>query len=211
MTLIEDPSQTEKDTSSASYDPLAPHYEAFVGEDRYPDWLAALLRLAAENGVAGGRALDVGCGTGLSLAALLGAGFVADGCDPSAAMLREARALLGPEIPLEVARLPHLPDRAAVDLVTALNDVVNYVAPDDLDAAVGALAARVRRGGLVLFDANTSRTLRQLLRLDVLPFRRRALLRRESLPSSRPQRSLTERTSTHSYVTATDRIAGSAA
>src|SRR5215218_2650330 len=106
MTLIEDPSRTEKDTSLASYDPLAPHYEAFVGGHRYPDWLAALLKLVAEHGVTGGRALDVGCGTGLSLAAVIAAGFVADGCDPSEAMLREARARLGPEVPLEVARLP---------------------------------------------------------------------------------------------------------
>jgi SAM-dependent methyltransferase len=158
MTLIEVASRTEKDTSLAPYDPLAPHYEAFVGGERYGEWLAELLCLVAEHGVAGGRALDVGCGTGRSLCALVTAGFTAEGCDPSGAMLREARAVLGPDVPLEVAGLPHLPDRAAVDLVTAMNDVVNYVAPDDLDAAIAALATRVRRGGLVLFDANTRRT-----------------------------------------------------
>jgi SAM-dependent methyltransferase len=158
MTLIQPQLRTEKDTSSALYDPLAPHYEAFVGGPRYGEWLAGLLGLAAEHGITGGRALDVGCGTGRSLAALVAAGFTTEGCDPSGAMLREARAALGPDVALEVAALPHLPDRAPVDLVTAMNDVINYVAPDDLDAAVAALASRVRRGGLVLFDANTRRT-----------------------------------------------------
>jgi SAM-dependent methyltransferase len=158
MTLIEDARRPEKETSSPPYDPLAPHYEAFVGGDRYGDWLAGLLDLVAEHGVTGGRALDVGCGTGRSLSALVTAGFAAEGCDPSPAMLREARDVLGPDISLAVAGLPHLPDRATVDLVTAMNDVINCVAPDDLGAAVAALAARVRRGGLVLFDANTHRT-----------------------------------------------------
>ncbi|HEV7493723.1 class I SAM-dependent methyltransferase [Baekduia sp.] len=158
MTLIQATTQPEKETSTAPYDALAPHYEAFVGGDRYGEWLAGLLGLAAQHGVGGGRALDVGCGTGRSLAALVAAGFTTEGCDPSGAMLREARAALGPDVALEVAALPHLPDRAPVDLVTAMNDVINCVAPDDLDAAVAALASRVRRGGLVLFDANTRRT-----------------------------------------------------
>jgi SAM-dependent methyltransferase len=158
MTLIEDARRPEKETSPPPYDPLAPHYEAFVGGERYGDWLAELLDLVAEHGVVGGRALDVGCGTGRSLSALVTAGFAAEGCDPSPAMLREARVVLGPDVSLEVAGLPHLPDRATVDLVTVMNDVINCVAPDELDAAIAALAARVRRGGLVLFDANTRRT-----------------------------------------------------
>jgi SAM-dependent methyltransferase len=158
MTLIQPTLQTEKDTSSAPYDSLAPHYEAFAGGAPYRDWLTGLLRLITEHGIAGGRALDVGCGTGLSLAALATAGFTVEGCDPSGAMLREARAALGPDVPLEIAALPHLPDRAPVDLITAMNDVVNCLAPDDLNAAFVALAARLRSGGLLLFDANTRRT-----------------------------------------------------
>ena len=158
MTLIEDACPTANETPPAAYDPLAPHYEAFVGGARYRQWLTELLGLVAEHGVAEGRALDVGCGTGRSLSALVATGFTAEGCDPSGAMLREARTALGPAVCLTVAGLPQLPDRPAVDLVTAINDVLNYVAPDDLDAAVAALAARLRRGGLVLFDANTRRT-----------------------------------------------------
>lgn len=204
MTLIEDPRPTEKDTSIAPYDPLAPHYEAFVGGDRYPDWLAALLHLVTEHGLAGGQALDVGCGTGLSLAALIAAGFDADGCDPSQAMLREARAMLGPKVTLEVARLPHLPERAPVDLVTAFNDVINYVAPDDLDAAIGALAARVRRGGLVLFDANTRHTYDSFFGSTFCRSDDERFFVWESLPKE-PAAALTHRAELHAFVRDSDR------
>lgn len=199
MTLIEDASGPAKETFPAPYDPLAPHYEAFVGGDRYGEWLAGLLALVAEYGVTEGRALDVGCGTGRSLSALVAAGFAAEGCDPSSAMLREARAVLGPDVPLEVAALPHLSDRAAVDLVTAMNDVLNCVAPGDLDAAVAALAARVRRGGLVLFDANTRRTYSSFFGSTFCRADDDRFFVWESLPGASPS-ALTHRADLHAFV-----------
>jgi SAM-dependent methyltransferase len=158
MTLIQLDQPAEKETPVAPYDQLAPHYEAFMGDAPYGEWHAGLLALAAEHGVSGGRALDVGCGTGRSLASLIAAGFDASGSDPSAGMLREARARVGAGVPLEVAGLPDLGAGPRVDLVTALNDVVNYVAAADLDATMSALAARLAPGGVLVFDANTPLT-----------------------------------------------------
>src|SRR5437868_7822003 len=100
MTLLRDERRLEKETPTAPYDPLAPHYEAFVGAPRYGEWIAALLGLAAEHGLNGGRALDVGCGTGRSVEGLLDAGFEASGCDPSAGMLAVARERLGNAVEL---------------------------------------------------------------------------------------------------------------
>ncbi|HWH93970.1 MAG TPA: class I SAM-dependent methyltransferase [Baekduia sp.] len=149
----------ENQSPAAAYDPLAPHYEAFVGAPRYAEWVAALLQLAADHGLTGGRALDVGCGTGRSLQALLAAGFDAAGCDPSPAMLREARAQLAADVQLGASTLPEpLPTGPAVDLITAINDVINYVEPSALEAAFAQIAARLRPGGVFLFDANTART-----------------------------------------------------
>jgi SAM-dependent methyltransferase len=204
MTLIQPTLQSEKETSSAPYDSLAPHYEAFAGGDPYRDWLAGLLRLVAEHGIVGGRALDVGCGTGLSLAALVIAGFAAEGCDPSAAMLREARAALGPDVGLEVAALPHLPDRAPVDLITAMNDVVNCLAPDDLDAAFVALAARLRPGGLLLFDANTRRTYDDFFGSTFCRSDDERLFVWESLPRE-PASAFTHRAQLHAFARDADR------
>ncbi|MCW2983487.1 MAG: hypothetical protein JWR63_1057 [Conexibacter sp.] len=140
---------------------MAPHYEAFVGDAvvmRYGEWLAGLLDLAAQRGVRGGRALDVGCGTGRSLAALLTAGFEASGVDPSRGMMDIARARLGDDVELQVGGLPDVPDGPPVDLVTAFNDIINCVGPRDLDAAIAGLASRLVPGGILLFDANTPLT-----------------------------------------------------
>ena len=140
---------------------MAPHYEAFVGDAevmRYPEWLAGLIALAAEHGATGGRALDVGCGTGRSLEALLVAGFDASGCDASPRMMEIARDRVGDDVDLQVAALPEVPAGPSLQLVTAVNDIINYVAPRDLDAAIGAMAGRLASGGVLLFDANTPLT-----------------------------------------------------
>jgi SAM-dependent methyltransferase len=158
MTLIQPDERAEKETSLAPYDPMAPHYEVFVDATNYPEWLAGLLALAADHGARGGRALDVGCGTGRSLEALLTAGFDAEGCDPSTGMMLLARKRLGPNVGLQVAALPEVAPGPPVDLVTALNDIINCVPPRDLDASIAALAGRLAPGGVLLFDANTPLT-----------------------------------------------------
>ena len=156
MTLIEPDRPAEKETLVAPYDPLAPHYEAFMGDaSESHAWHRRMLALAAEHGITSGRALDVGCGTGRSLESFREAGFTVAGSDPSTGMLAVARDRLGPDVPLEVAALPDLGPGPRVELVTAINDVVNYVAPTALDAAMRALAGRLAPGGLLLFDANT--------------------------------------------------------
>lgn len=161
MTLIQSTEPAAKETSMAPYDPMAPHYEAFVGDAeamRYGEWLAGLLGLAADHGVGGGRALDVGCGTGRSLQALGVAGFDASGIDPSRGMMEIARERLGNGVELQVGGLPDLPPGPSVDLVTAFNDIINCVSASELDAAIAALASRVVPGGLLLFDANAPLT-----------------------------------------------------
>lgn len=161
MTLIQPACPAVKDTPMASYDAMAPHYEAFVGDAetmRYSEWLAGLLALAAQHGATTGHALDVGCGTGRSLEALLVAGFDAAGCDASARMMEIARDRVGHDVDLDQATLPELPSGPPLQLVTAVNDIINYVAPHDLDAAINAMARRLAPGGVVLFDANTPLT-----------------------------------------------------
>jgi predicted TPR repeat methyltransferase len=161
MTLIQSAEAATKETPVAAYDRMAPHYEAFVGDaeiTRYSEWLAGLLTLAAKYGATSGRALDVGCGTGRSLEALLAAGFDAAGCDASARMMEIARDRVGDDVDLDVATLPDVPKGSPLQLVTAVNDIINYIAPRDLDAAIGAMAGRLAPGGVLLFDANTPHT-----------------------------------------------------
>lgn len=157
MTLIQADQPAEKETPVAPYDAMAPHYEAFVGDAqamRYGEWLGGLIGMAADAGVRVGTALDVGCGTGRSLAALRAAGFTASGVDPSPKMMEIARERLGDDVPLHVGGLPDLPPGSAVDLVTAFNDIVNCVGTSLLGRAIAAMAARVAPGGMLLFDSN---------------------------------------------------------
>jgi SAM-dependent methyltransferase len=161
MTLLDPTRSAEKETPTAPYDAMAPHYEVFVGDAdamRYGTWLSGLLDLAAGLGVTGGRALDVGCGTGRSLVALRAAGFEATGVDPSQGMMAIARERLGADAVLEVGSLPHLPAGPAVSLVTAFNDILNCVGTSQVGDAIASMAARLEPGGVLLFDSNAALT-----------------------------------------------------
>jgi SAM-dependent methyltransferase len=156
MTLIES-GQTSPDFVLA-YDRLAPAYDAFTAGGDYGAWARGLLDVVACNGVRGGRAFEVGCGTGRTTEALVAAGFEVAACDPAPAMLARARVRLGAAVAFQHGGLPDLPPGAPAHLVAALNDVLNYVPHDELDAAVAALAARTLPGGITIFDVNTAAT-----------------------------------------------------
>lgn len=138
-----------------AYATLAEHYEAFTRGYDHPTWLARLEGLAHEHGLHGRRVLDVACGTGKSLRALLDMGYDAAGCDVSGAMLDVARAR-SPDVELWRADMRELPDVGLFDWITCLNDALNYLlGDDDLYLALCSMAHRLRPGGLLSFDLNT--------------------------------------------------------
>ena len=96
---------------------------------------------------AGGRLLDVGCGTGQRLGDLPDAGLRV-GVDLAPAMLARARDRLGPDAPLAAAELRALPFGAAAFDTVWCRLVVGYV--PDLAAAYAELARVCRPGGSVL-------------------------------------------------------------
>ena len=152
--------------AARAYDLLGPVYDAYTDHPAYAGWVRRLERLARAHGLRGRRALDVGCGTGKSLLPLLELGYAATGCDPSEAMLAQARRKAGAAAVLHRAGLPGLPVLGAHDYVTCLNDVLNYVGARDLGAAVGALAANMAPGGVLVFDTSTLALYRALFARD---------------------------------------------
>ncbi len=109
---------------------------------RDPERLRRLLDAAQAR--PGERALDVGCGPGIVVAALRAAGLFAVGIDLTAEMIREARGAGGgggAYVRGDVARLPFR-DRA-FDLVICRNTFHHLADP----AAVTREMARVARGG----------------------------------------------------------------
>src|SRR5690242_14742990 len=150
------------DRPAAAYDDLAAHYDAFTDGYEYERWLTAVEDLAFEAGLSGRRLLDVACGTGKSFMPMLARGYEVSACDVSPAMVELARVKVdgtGSKASLFVADMRALPPLAPVDLITCLDDAVNYlVSAEDLSAALASMACALAPGGLIAFDVNTLAT-----------------------------------------------------
>ena len=106
--------------------------------------------------------LDVACGTGKSFAPLLQRGYDVWACDISPAMIERARGCAGidPDRVL-VADMRALPELGAFELVTCLDDAVNYLLDvEDLIDAFASVARVLAPDGIYLFDTNTLATYR---------------------------------------------------
>lgn len=143
-------------STAHAYDVVAPAYDLLTRDYAHAPWLRAIVALAHEHGLAGRRALDVACGTGKSLAALLDLGFLATGCDASPCMAAIARSKLSGRADVHVADMRSLPVYGSFDLVTCLDDALNHLpSAGDVSRALRAMAANLGTGGLLVFDVNT--------------------------------------------------------
>jgi SAM-dependent methyltransferase len=148
-----------RDPAAAAYAALAEHYDLLTRHYRHDDWVRRLEALARAHGVRGRRALDVGCGNGRSLLPLLDLGYEATGCDLSPEMLAVARRAVPAGVELVEADMRALPALGEFDLVTCLDDAVNYLlAEEDLRAAARSFASVLAPGGVLVFDLNTRLT-----------------------------------------------------
>jgi SAM-dependent methyltransferase len=153
-----------------AYERLAPVYDLLTAGYDHPTWLDSLETLALEHGLEGHRLLDVACGTGKSFMPMLARGYEVSACDVSPAMVELARVKVdgtGSKASLFVADMRALPPLAPVDLITCLDDAVNYlVSAEDLSAALASMACALAPGGLIAFDVNTLATYRSSFASD---------------------------------------------
>jgi SAM-dependent methyltransferase len=149
------------DPAEAAYDALAPAYDVLTADYDYDAWLSAIERVAIAHGLAGRRVLDVACGTGKSFLPLLERGYDVTACDISEAMLRVARTKVGARASLRRLDMRALPALGSFDLVTCLDDSLNYV-PDEaaLIEALAGMRANLAPRGVLVFDVNALRTYR---------------------------------------------------
>jgi SAM-dependent methyltransferase len=155
MTLL------RSDAARDAYAPLAGVYDLFTAHHRHDQWLARIEALARRHGLRGRRVLDVGCGTGKSFLPLVRRGYRVTGCDISPEMLAEARRAAPDHVRLVEADMRDLPDLGRFDLVTCLDDAVNYLlGDDDLTRALTSMAGALAADGLLVFDTNTLATYR---------------------------------------------------
>jgi SAM-dependent methyltransferase len=151
-----------EDPALAAYEGLAPFYDHFTAGYAHERWLDALECLAFEHGLRGRRLLDVACGTGKSFMPMLARGYEVTACDLSPAMVDVAREKVGDEVDVFVADMRELPPVGEFDLVTCLDDAVNYLlSEEEMRSAIAAMGRNLAPGGLLVFDVNTLATYRR--------------------------------------------------
>jgi SAM-dependent methyltransferase len=157
------------DPALSAYEALAPFYNAYTADYGHERWLGNLESRAVDLGLDGNELLDVACGTGHSFLPLLARGYEVTACDISPSMAERAAAaaaeLGGADV--RVADMRELPRLGAFDLVTCLDDALNYLLSDEeLEEAMHGFARNLRPGGLVVFDLNTLGTYRGFFTRD---------------------------------------------
>jgi SAM-dependent methyltransferase len=154
--------------ASEGYGSLAPYYDAFTHHPDYPLWIGDLAALARAHGASGGRLLDVACGTGKSLAALLDDSVIsAVGVDAVPEMVEMARRRHGDRVELVVADMTRLPRLGTFDMAFCINDALNcLLTAEAVGAALRGIAANLRAGGVLVFDVNTPLAFRQYFAVD---------------------------------------------
>ena len=147
--------QTPTTSADETYRRLAPFYDELTREHDYDGWTWHLEQTALTYGVRGRRLLDAACGTGKSFMPFLERGYTVTGCDISPEMLAVARAK-APWAELFTADVRELPHVGEFDLITCLDDAVNYLTgDDDLEPAFGSFARNLAEDGVLVFDLNT--------------------------------------------------------
>lgn len=145
----------------AAYEQCAAYYDLLTADYDHESWVEQLEQLAIAHGLRGRHALDVGCGTGKSALPLIRRGYDVSACDLSPAMVRRARAKLGTTANVFVADMRALAVDQRFELVTCLDDALNYLlSATDLNSAIRGFADALLPGGIVAFDLNTAATYR---------------------------------------------------
>jgi SAM-dependent methyltransferase len=151
------------DHAKLAYDAIAPGYDLLTGAHDHAAWALRLEGLALDAGLSGRRLLDVGCGTGGGLAAMLDRGYDVVGIDVSEAMLQRARQKLGARAALHCEDMRRLPRIGAFDLIWSVADAVNCLDDErELVAAFAGWRRNLAPGGVVVFDVDTLASFRTL-------------------------------------------------
>lgn len=146
----------------SAYEALAPAYDVLAADYDHARWLGAIVDVARRWGADGRRALDVACGTGRSFLPLLERGWDVTGLDISPAMVNRARAAAGARAEVLVRDMRELEALGRFDLLTCLDDAVNYLLDErDVAAALAGFARNLAGGGVAVWDVNTLRSQRE--------------------------------------------------
>ncbi len=139
-----------------AYEALADAYDLLAADYQHGRWLTAIERLARDYGVAGHRMLDVACGTGRSFIPMLDRGWEVTAYDLSPGMVARARAAAAGRAHVFCADMTRPGALGEFDLITCLDDAVNYLLePDAVSACLRGFSRNLASGGVAVWDVNT--------------------------------------------------------
>ena len=151
----------------SAYEALAPAYDVLAADYAHDRWLDAIVDVARRYGVEGRRVLDVACGTGRSFVPLLERGWDVTALDLSPSMVERARAAAGGRAEVLVADMRALDALGEFDLLTCLDDAINYLLDaEDVGAALAGFARNLGEDGIAVWDVNTLRAQRSAFSND---------------------------------------------
>ena len=137
------------------YDDFAPFYDLYWGDWYLDDCREGLAELVLPRIPAGGRVLDLCCGTGQLARWLTACGFEVTGLDASEPMLECARRN-APKAELVCGDARSFRFDRPFDAVISTFDSVNHFATlDEVRAVFANVRAALEPGGLFVFDVNT--------------------------------------------------------
>lgn len=148
----------------SSYNIFAQFYDLLTQNVDYPSMCDYITKLAAQNGVKHGKALDLACGTG-SLAFLLAkSGFDVIGLDKSEEMLCQADSRFNGSLKPLKGDMTDFSFSEKVDLCVCSLDSVNHL-PDIKNVAkcFKCVCNSLADGGVFIFDVNTIYKHREIL------------------------------------------------
>lgn len=142
----------------AAYAHLAKWFEYLNDDCGYENWsqyfIAKLRCYPLRTG------LDIGCGGGWFTRAFQKAGYAMTGLDVSAEMLDYAqeRALKeGARSEYLLGDITKFKSPKKYDFATAINDCINYIPKNKLDAAFKCVKGALAKGGIFLFDISSEK------------------------------------------------------
>lgn len=149
----------------ADYAVLAPFYDTLGMAEFAETMTPRLIDFAQRSDWMGRRVLDLGCGTGSSLAWLIRHSYIAVGLDQSAEMLEHCRQRLsaaGLGADLRQGELQDVGDSlAGMDLVLALDVINELPSLREVEALLCGVHAVLAAGRLFMFDLHTIQGLNQ--------------------------------------------------
>jgi SAM-dependent methyltransferase len=145
----------------------ASFYDALTAHHDYELLTDVLEEILAQQGHPGTRMLDLACGTGKSFLPFMRRGYDVVASDVSAEMLDRARTKAGAGAELHVADMRDLPRLGSFDLVTCIDEPINYLLePGDVASCFESVERNLRPGGLFVFDLNTLHAYRSVFARD---------------------------------------------